>query len=115
MNYSINIGFFFIKKVKDFLFFNNTLLKNKLILSGLGYKSWVIQKNKCNYIVLRIGFSFDVSLLLFSTIQIICLKYNLILTKSLNKEQLNSFSAKIRRLRKNDRYKTKVFFMIILM
>lgn len=108
MNYIIKIAINFTKKIKAVI--NQILLDKRLKLSGLGYKSWVVQKNKIYFLILKLGFSFDVCILALSTIQVTCLKYNLILVKSLNREQLHLFSLQIKRIAKIDQYKNKGIF-----
>ena len=65
--------------------------------------------NECGfkYLILKIGFSRDLSLKIPSAVKIIVLKPTLILFKSLDKDVLNQFVAFLRSLKTPDSYKGK--------
>ena len=81
---------------------------NKIMLFGIGFRSWTYKiNNGFKYLVLKIGFSRDVSVKIPSTIKITILKPTLLLFKSLDKNILNQFVAFLRSLKAPDSYKGK--------
>lgn len=93
---------------------NKTLLEsavgfsNKVMLFGIGFRSWSYRvESGFRYLVLKVGFSRDVSLKIPPIIKIIVLKPTLILFKSLDKNILNQFVSFLRLLKVPDHYKGK--------
>jgi len=84
-------------------------IKKKLLLFGVGFRSWVVYmvKNKVRYMLLKIGFSRDVCIKIPLDVKIICLKPTLILVRGLNNVKVNQFVACIRSLKVPDPYKGK--------
>lgn len=81
---------------------------NKVMLFGIGFRSWSYRVNSgFKYLVLKIGFSRDISLKIPSIIKIIVLKPTLILFKSPDKNTLNQFVSFLRSLKVPDHYKGK--------
>ena len=80
----------------------------KITLFGIGFRSWTYKiSNGFNYLVLKIGFSRDLSIKIPFAINAIILKPTLILFKSLDKNMLNQFVAFLRSLKSPDSYKGK--------
>ena len=74
----------------------------KLIIEGIGYKSDVKGKN----LVLSLGFSHPVNVSIPDTLSLTAEK-NIITITGIDKEEVGSFSAKIRSLKKPEPYKGK--------
>lgn len=86
----------------------NNVLKKKLILFGIGFRSWSYKANDSkNYLILKIGFSRDVLVEIPKSVIAISLKPTLILLKSVNKSKLSQFVSLIRSFKKPDIYKGK--------
>lgn len=95
-------------KINKILVESNIGFSNKIMLFGIGFRSWTYKvKNGFKYLVLKIGFSRDLSLRIPSVVKIIVLKPTLILFKSLDKNILNQFVAFLRSLKAPDSYKGK--------
>ncbi len=80
----------------------NTPFVKKLILEGIGYKSEV----KGDKIVFALGFSHPVEVTIPSTLKVTAEK-NAITISGADKEEVGSFAAKIRDLKKPEPYKGK--------
>lgn len=87
---------------------SSTGYSNKIILFGIGFRSWSYKiKDGFKHLVLKIGFSRDLSIKIPFSIKITILKPTLILFKSLDKNKLNQFVAFLRSFRIPDSYKGK--------
>ena len=100
--------------IKNIHWINKVLLDidvgffKKITLFGIGFRSWTYKiSNGFNYLVLKIGFSRDLSIKIPFTVNVIILKPTLILFKSLDKNTLNQFVAFLRSLKCPDSYKGK--------
>ncbi len=82
----------------------NTPFQKKLILEGVGFKSEV----KANKLVLALGFSHLVEVAIPDGITATAEK-NIITITGINKEDVGSFAAKVRSLKKPEPYKGKGF------
>lgn len=80
----------------------NTPFQKKLILEGIGYKSEV----KGDKIVFALGFSHPVEVAIPSTLKVTAEK-NAITVSGSDKEEVGSFAAKLRALKKPEPYKGK--------
>lgn len=80
----------------------NTPFQKKLILEGIGYKSEV----KGDKIVFALGFSHPVEVSIPTTLKVTAEK-NLITVSGSNKEEVGSFTANLRALKKPEPYKGK--------
>ncbi len=80
----------------------NKPFQKKLILEGIGYKSEV----KGDKIVFALGFSHPVEVDIPKTLKVTAEKNNIIISGS-DKEEVGSFSAKLRDLKKPEPYKGK--------
>ena len=97
-----------ISKINKILVGSNIGFTNKIILFGIGFKSWAYKvANNTKYLILKIGFSKDLSIEIPSMIKIIILKSTLILFKGVDKNVLNQFVASLRLLKVPDSYKGK--------
>nr|YP_010577919.1 ribosomal protein L6 [Cryptomonas pyrenoidifera]UZP15139.1 ribosomal protein L6 [Cryptomonas pyrenoidifera] len=86
----------------------SNVIKRKLFLFGIGFRSWTYKSDSLkNYIILKVGFSRDISIEIPKSILITCLKPTLILLKSIDKSKLFQFVSFIRSIRKPDIYKGK--------
>ena len=108
----ISVKLSFLKRILSNLSSLNTFHYKKLSLYGIGFKSWLFKNNnKYSYVILKIGFSFDICFFISSRIKILCLKPTLILIKGLNKNITNQISVNLCSIRKWNLYKNKgVFF-----
>jgi ribosomal protein L6P/L9E len=96
------------KRINRVLFDINVGFLKKITLFGIGFRSWTYKiSNGFNYLVLKIGFSRDLSIKIPFTVNVIILKPTLILFKSLDKNMLNQFVAFLRSLKSPDSYKGK--------
>lgn len=87
---------------------NNSGFTNKIMLFGIGFRSWSCKiNNMFKFVVLKIGFSKDICVKIPSNIKMIVLKPTLILFKSLDKDTLNQFVAFLRSIKIPDSYKGK--------
>lgn len=83
----------------------------KLSLYGVGFRSWIyMNKQKLHFLLLKVGFSFDLCYFIFSNIKFLCLKPNLILLKSLNKQKTNQVAATLCNIKNWNLYKNKGIF-----
>lgn len=80
----------------------NTPFQKKIILEGIGYKSEV----KGDKIVFALGFSHPVEMEIPKTLKVTAEKNNIVVSGS-DKEEVGSFSAKIRSQKKPEPYKGK--------
>lgn len=80
----------------------NTPFVKKLILEGIGYKSEV----KGDSIVFALGFSHPVTVAIPAGLKVTAEK-NVITISGINKEEVGSFAAKLRSLKKPEPYKGK--------
>lgn len=80
----------------------NKPFEKKLILEGIGYKSEV----KGDKIVFALGFSHPVEVAIPATLKVTAEKNNITISGA-NKEEVGSFAAKIRSLKKPEPYKGK--------
>ena len=102
---------FFYNRIKTILLNHNNFYYKKLNLQGIGFKSWVFKDNqKHNFLMLKIGFSFDVCFFVSSDIKIACLKFTTILLKGLSKQFVNHLSNFLRKIKKWSVYKNKGIF-----
>ena len=86
----------------------NTLYIKKLFLLGIGFRCWIFKDyNFINFILLKLGFSRDVSLVIPLCIKLTCLKPTLIFLKSNDKLILEQFAALLCSLKKFNFYKGK--------
>ena len=86
----------------------NNVLKKKLILFGIGFRSWSYKTSDLkNHLIFKIGFSRDISVEVPKSIIAISLKPTLILLKSVHKSKLSQFVSFLRSLKKPDVYKGK--------
>ena len=86
----------------------NNVLKKKLILFGIGFRSWSYKTNDLkDHLIFKIGFSRDISIEVPKSIVAISLKPTLILLKSVHKSNLSQFVSFLRSLKKPDIYKGK--------
>nr|YP_009476751.1 ribosomal protein L6 [Cryptomonas curvata]AVM81244.1 ribosomal protein L6 [Cryptomonas curvata] len=86
----------------------NNVIKKKLVLFGIGFRSWTYMLNtRLNCMILKVGFSRDISIEIPKSIVVISLKPTLILLKSINKYKLSQFVSSLRSVRKPDVYKAK--------
>ena len=74
--------------------------QNELNLVGIGYRATI----KDNNLILKLGYSHDISYLIPNNIKIICPKQNKIIIFGTEKKVVNQFSNEIRNLRKPDSY-----------
>jgi len=96
------------KKINKILVESSTGFTNKILLFGIGFRSWTYKiSDGFKYLILKIGFSRDLSIRIPPTVKIIILKPTLILFKSLDKNILNQFVAFLRSLKAPDSYKGK--------
>jgi len=96
----------FLYTVKQKLLFLDKLFRQKLIVSGIGFRCWVFRVKK-TFISLKLGYSNDFSVTLPLYIKAICLKASLILLKSYNLVKLNQYVSFLSKLRFPDVYKGK--------
>jgi large subunit ribosomal protein L6 len=95
-------------KINKTLTESKTGFINKIMLFGIGFRSWTYKIDSgIKYLVLKVGFSRDLSIKIPSMINIIILKPTLILFRSLDKDLLNQFVASLRSLKPPDSYKGK--------
>ena len=95
-------------KISKTLFDINIGFIKKITLFGIGFRCWTYKTNKgLNYLVLKIGFSRDLSIKIPVAIKAVILKPTLILFKSIDKIMLNQFVAFLRSLKSPDSYKGK--------
>lgn len=95
-------------KIKNILFNLNFIFKQKLLLFGIGFRSWIYNRNNNDkYLILKIGFSRDLFIKIPSEIKLICLKPTLILIKGFDKYKLNQFASFLHSLKVPDLYKGK--------
>lgn len=106
----INIKINLFTKLRAIISKTNSFYHKKLNLLGIGFKSWVINKNKYNFYMLKIGFSYDLCYFIFSNIKFICLKPTLILIKSLDKKIVNQTATSLCGIKKWSLYKSKGIF-----
>lgn len=86
----------------------NNILKKKLILFGIGFRSWSYKTSDLkNHLIFKIGFSRDISIEVPKSIIAVSLKPTLILLKSVHKSKLSQFVSFLRSLKKPDIYKGK--------
>lgn len=97
-------------KLKNLICKIDKLYTRKLNLLGIGFKSWLVNKNNYNIYMLKIGFSFDLCYFVFSNVKFICLKSTLILLKSLDKQMINQTAINLCNLKKWNLYKIKGIF-----
>ncbi len=96
------------KKINKILIESNISFSNKIMIFGIGFRSWAYKANNgFKYLVLKIGFSKDLSIKIPLAIEIIILKPTLILFRSLDKNILNEFVSFLRSLKVPDSYKGK--------
>ena len=95
-------------KIKSIVLNLSYVFKKKLIIFGIGFRSWVYFLNNTSiYLILKIGFSRDLFIKIPSDIKLICLKPTLIILKGFNKYKLNQFASYLHSLKKPDPYKGK--------
>lgn len=80
----------------------NELFQKKLILEGIGFKSEV----KGNTIVFALGFSHPVEVEIPESLTVTAEKNNIVVS-GIDKEEVGSFAAKLRALKKPEPYKGK--------
>lgn len=86
----------------------STVFSNKIMLFGIGFRSWTYKiKDGFKHLVLKIGFSRDLSIKIPFSVKVVVLKPTLLLFKSLDKNKLNQFVASLRSLKVPDSYKGK--------
>lgn len=73
---------------------------NELNLVGIGYRATI----KDNNLILKLGYSHDITCLIPNNIKVICPKQNKIIIFGTEKSVVNQFSNEIRNLRKPDSY-----------
>lgn len=82
--------------------------KIKLLLFGVGFKSWTFKKNHdSEFIILKVGYSRDICVGIPRAIKVILLKPTLILLQSLDRTKLSQFVVLLRSLKAPDVYKGK--------
>jgi large subunit ribosomal protein L6 len=87
---------------------SSLVFSNKIMLFGIGFRSWTYKvKDGFKYLILKIGFSRDLSIKIPFVVKVIILKPTLLLFKSLDKNKLNQFVALLRSLKIPDSYKGK--------
>lgn len=87
---------------------SSLVFSNKIMLFGIGFRSWAYKvKDGFKYLILKIGFSRDLSIKIPFVVKVIILKPTLLLFKSLDKNKLNQFVALLRSLKTPDSYKGK--------
>lgn len=95
-------------KIDNILLNLNSVFKKKLLLFGIGFRSWIYNhNNNFKYLILKIGFSRDLFIKIPLDIKIICLKPTLIIIKGFNKHKLNQFASFLHSLKVPDSYKGK--------
>jgi hypothetical protein len=100
------------KKMKDITKNFDNLHTKKISLQGIGFKSWLFStKQKYNFLVLKIGFSFDICYFIMSGVRCICLKSTLVLFKSVNKQILFNLVNSISFVKKWNLYKNNGIFL----
>jgi len=98
----------FLKKVAKTIDAVKFEFTNKLVLYGVGFKSWDCKiKDGFRFIILKVGLSRDVAIKVPFAIKVIILKPTLILFKSLDKDILNQYVSFLRSLKAPDLYKGK--------
>jgi hypothetical protein len=95
-------------KIARALDISNFEFTNKLILFGVGFKSWDCKiKEGFRFIILKVGLSKDIVIKIPFTIKVVVLKPTLILFKCLDKNILNQYVSSLRSLKVPDPYKGK--------
>ena len=106
--YFIKVKNTLVEEIKQILFVLNNPIKKKLLLFGVGFRSWVYKtKDNLSFMLLKIGFSRDMCVKIPLDVKVICLKPTLILIKGFDKVKVNQFVASIRLLKTPDPYKGK--------
>lgn len=101
-----------LKKIKSIAKDLNKIYIKKINLLGIGFKSWIFSnKQKVDFLILKIGFSFDICYFVFSGVKCICLKSTLVLFKAMNKQILHSIVNSICRIKKWKLYKNNGIFL----
>jgi len=86
----------------------NNVLRKKLVLFGIGFRSWSYKINgSSSHLIFKIGFSRDISVEIPKSIIAVSLKPTLILLKSVHKSKLSQFVSFLRSLKRPDAYKGK--------
>ena len=86
----------------------NNVLRKKLILFGIGFRSWSYKiNNSSSHLIFKVGFSRDISIKVPKSIVAVSLKPTLILLKSVHKSKLSQFVSFLRSLKRPDAYKGK--------
>jgi len=97
-----------LNKINHKLSILNSIMRKKLILFGIGFRSWSYKiNNSSSHLIFKIGFSRDISIEVPKSIVAISLKPTLILLKSVHKSKLSQFVSFLRSLKKPDAYKGK--------
>lgn len=95
-------------EIRKILTESNNGFSSKIIISGIGFRSWTYKSyDDVRCIILKIGFSKDLSIKIPYTLKVVVLKPSLILFKSIDKHILNQFVASLRQLKTTDCYKGK--------
>jgi large subunit ribosomal protein L6 len=95
-------------KINKILNKSNTIFINKITLFGIGFRSWTYKvEGGFKHLILKIGFSRDLSIKIPFSVKVIILKPTLLLFKSFDKNKLNQFVAFLRSLKIPDSYKGK--------
>lgn len=109
--YYTRIKYSLYKKLRTLLSNLKRFYDKKLSLRGVGFKSWLhTNKQKSNFLLLKIGFSFDLCFFIFSNTKFLCLKPTLILLKSLDKQRINQIASDLCKIKIWSLYKNKGIF-----
>lgn len=92
--------------IKNLIFGVHFLFSKKLILVGIGLKTWIKKlKDNQKVLLIKAGFSQDLFINIPSSILVFSLRPTLLLIRSLSKEKANQFSSFIRLHKKPEKYK----------
>lgn len=92
--------------LKYLIFGVNFFFTKKLYIVGVGLRSWVKKlSNNQKILLIKGGYSQDVSIILPPCISIFCLRQTVILIRGLNKETVNQFASIIRLHKKPDKFR----------
>lgn len=92
--------------VKNLIFGVHFFFSKKLVLVGIGLRSWIKAfKNNKKVLLIKVGFSEDLSIVIPKAILVFSLRPTILLIRGLNKEKVNQFSSFIRLCKKPEKYK----------
>lgn len=103
---------------KYLIFGVNFFFSKKLYIIGVGLRAWVKKLNNNKFLLIKSGYSQDISICLPKSITVFCLRQTLLLIRGLHKETVNQLASIIRLHKKPDsfrgrgvQYKNEIIFL----